>query len=35
MGARYDAIIDLIKSEDFTEGPLAFSQKRKPNWKGR
>ena len=35
MSARYDAIIDLVKSEDFVEGPLAFSQKRKPNWKGR
>ncbi len=33
--ARYDAIVDLVKSEDFVEGPLAFAQKRKPNWKGR
>lgn len=35
MHARYEAIVELIKSEDFVEGPLAFSQKRKPNWKGR
>ena len=35
MDARYDAIVDLVKSEDFVEGPLAFSQKRKPNWKGK
>ena len=35
MNARYDAIVELVKSEDFIEGPLAFAQKRKPNWKGR
>ena len=34
MSARYDAIVELVKSEDFVEGPLAFAQKRKPNWKG-
>jgi enoyl-CoA hydratase/carnithine racemase len=32
---RYDAVAALFKSEDFVEGPLAFSQKRPPNWKGR
>jgi crotonobetainyl-CoA hydratase len=35
MGARYDAIAELVKSEDFVEGPIAFAQKRKPKWKGR
>ena len=25
----------LFRSEDFVEGPLAFSQKRPPQWKGR
>ncbi|RIL05731.1 MAG: enoyl-CoA hydratase [Proteobacteria bacterium] len=35
MAARYDAIAELVKSEDFVEGPRAFAQKRKPNWKGR
>jgi len=35
IGARYEAIVELVKSEDFVEGPLAFAQKRKPHWKGR
>jgi len=34
MEARYPAISELVKSEDFVEGPRAFAQKRKPNWKG-
>ncbi len=33
--ARYDEIATLFQSEDFVEGPLAFAQKRKPNWKGK
>ena len=33
MEARYPAISELVKSEDFVEGPRAFAQKRKPNWK--
>ena len=32
---RYPAVAALYGSEDFVEGPLAFSQKRPPNWKGR
>jgi crotonobetainyl-CoA hydratase len=32
---RYEAVAALYRSEDFVEGPLAFSQKRPPNWKGR
>ena len=35
MSARYEAIVELVKSEDFVEGPRAFAQKRKPNWKGK
>lgn len=34
-GRDYPAVRALFKSEDFVEGPLAFAQKRKPNWKGR
>ena len=32
---KYPAVAALYRSEDFVEGPLAFSQKRPPNWKGR
>jgi crotonobetainyl-CoA hydratase len=32
---RYPAIAALFRSEDFVEGPMAFAQKRAPNWKGR
>jgi len=33
--SKYPAVAALFTSEDFKEGPLAFSQKRAPNWKGR
>ena len=32
---QYPAVGDLFRSEDFVEGPLAFAQKRTPNWKGK
>ena len=32
---RYEAVAALYKSEDFVEGPRAFSEKRPPQWKGR
>ncbi len=32
---KYEPVAALFTSEDFIEGPLAFSQKRAPNWKGR
>jgi acetyl-CoA C-acetyltransferase len=31
----YPAIRALFTSEDVREGPLAFAQKRKPNWRGK
>ncbi len=32
---RYPAISAMLRSEDFKEGPMAFAQKRPPQWKGR
>ena len=35
MAVRYDGIAAMVKSQDFIEGPLAFSQKRPPRWQGK
>ena len=35
MEQKYDSVLDLFKGVDFVEGPLAFSEKRKPNWTGK
>ncbi len=32
---KLPAVAALFRSEDFVEGPLAFAQKRAPQWKGR
>jgi len=35
MQAHYSAVKELFGSEDFIEGPVAFAEKRLPNWKGK
>jgi crotonobetainyl-CoA hydratase len=34
MDKSYELQSRLFRSKDAIEGPLAFSQKRKPNWTG-
>jgi crotonobetainyl-CoA hydratase len=34
MKAHYSQLREMLKSDDFVEGPRAFAEKRKPRWQG-
>jgi crotonobetainyl-CoA hydratase len=33
--STYPAVAAMFRSEDLIEGPMAFAQKRPPQWKGK
>ena len=33
--AHYGAVADMVRSQDYVEGPKAFAEKRAPQWSGR
>ena len=35
MEGKYDSVMEMVGSQDFIEGPKAFSEKRAPNWQGK
>lgn len=35
MTAKYESVTNMVKSQDFIEGPKAFAEKRPPNWQGK
>ena len=35
LRTTYPAVVEMMASADAKEGPLAFSEKRAPNWTGR